>query len=171
LRWSSAITAAAALLAALALAVFARVAQKEKQFVLLELMRPGTLAMISALAAASLAAFGFLRWRRNSAAFITIAVGWFAACALLIGWAASAAGPLYSSESMARTLAGQPRPPGHIYSVGYYEQTLPFYLRRTIDIVDYQGELAFGLSLEPGGALDGRLRRALARRAGCICYR
>ncbi|MGH8265598.1 MAG: phospholipid carrier-dependent glycosyltransferase [Steroidobacteraceae bacterium] len=154
LRWSSAITAAAALLVALALVVFARVAHKEKQYVLLELMRPGALAMALALAAASLAAFGFLRWRRNDAAFIAIAVGWFGAGALLIGWAASAAGPLYSSEALARRLDEQPRPPGHIYNIGYYEQTLPFYLGRTVDIVDYQGELAFGLSEEPWRALS-----------------
>lgn len=154
LRWSSAITAVAAVLVAVALTVFASVAHEEKQLVLLDLIRPGALAMIGALVAASLAAFGLVRWRQPQAAFISLAAGWFGACALLIGWAAGSAGPLYSSEAMARTLAEQSPPPGHVYSVGYYEQTLPFYLRRTIDVVGYRGELAFGLTEEPWRALS-----------------
>jgi len=35
------------------------------------------------------------------------------------------------------------------YSVGSYEQTLPFYLKRTVTLVDYQDEMAFGLQHEP----------------------
>ncbi len=35
------------------------------------------------------------------------------------------------------------------YSVGMYEQTLPFYIKRTVTLVDYQDELAFGISMEP----------------------
>jgi hypothetical protein len=30
-----------------------------------------------------------------------------------------------------------------------YDQSLPFYLKRTVTLVDYRGELNFGLSLEP----------------------
>jgi hypothetical protein len=30
-----------------------------------------------------------------------------------------------------------------------YDQTLPFYLKRTFTLVDYQGELAFGVAQEP----------------------
>jgi 4-amino-4-deoxy-L-arabinose transferase-like glycosyltransferase len=154
LRWSCAITGAAAVLVAVALWAFARVAHEEKQRVLLELIRPGVLAMSLALVLSSLVAFGCLRWRKPYGAFLCVATGWFGAGALFIGWAAAAAGSLYSSETMARTLAEQTPPPGHIYSVGYYEQTLPFYLRRTIDVVDYRGELAFGLSAEPWRAIS-----------------
>ena len=35
------------------------------------------------------------------------------------------------------------------YSVQRYEQTLPFYIKRTVTVVDYQDELAFGMALEP----------------------
>ena len=41
-----------------------------------------------------------------------------------------------------------------MYSVGYYEQTLPFYLHRTIDVVDYRGELDFGLGQDPWRAIS-----------------
>ncbi len=36
-----------------------------------------------------------------------------------------------------------------LYSVGFYDQTLPFYLKRTVTLVDFQGELDFGIRLEP----------------------
>ena len=35
------------------------------------------------------------------------------------------------------------------YSVGGYEQTLPFYIKRTVTLVAYQDEMAFGLQQEP----------------------
>ncbi|MBI3901895.1 MAG: glycosyltransferase family 39 protein [Nitrosomonadales bacterium] len=35
------------------------------------------------------------------------------------------------------------------YSVGMYEQTLPFYLKRTFTLVAYQDEMAFGIMQEP----------------------
>lgn len=35
------------------------------------------------------------------------------------------------------------------YSVGMYDQTLPYYLRRTVTLVEYQDEMAFGLTQEP----------------------
>ena len=35
------------------------------------------------------------------------------------------------------------------YSVAMYEQTLPFYLKRTFTLVDYQDEMAFGITQEP----------------------
>ena len=30
-----------------------------------------------------------------------------------------------------------------------YEQTLPFYIKRTVTLVDYQDEMAYGLKQEP----------------------
>jgi hypothetical protein len=37
-----------------------------------------------------------------------------------------------------------------IYSVATYDQTLPFYWRRTLKLVAYRGELDFGLERDPG---------------------
>lgn len=36
-----------------------------------------------------------------------------------------------------------------LYAVGLYEQTLPFYLQRTMTLVEYADEMAFGLQQEP----------------------
>jgi hypothetical protein len=33
--------------------------------------------------------------------------------------------------------------------VGVYEQTLPFYIKRTVTLVAYEDELAFGIKQEP----------------------
>ncbi|MFM9967107.1 MAG: glycosyltransferase family 39 protein [Burkholderiales bacterium] len=41
------------------------------------------------------------------------------------------------------------RPGVAFYSVGTYEQTLPYYLNRTVTLVDYRDEFGFGLDQEP----------------------
>ena len=40
-----------------------------------------------------------------------------------------------------------------LYAVRTYDQTLPFYLARTMTLVDTRGELDFGLNLEPAKAI------------------
>ena len=42
------------------------------------------------------------------------------------------------------------RPELPFYSVGFYEQTLPFYIKRTVTLVAHQDELEFGIAQEPG---------------------
>jgi 4-amino-4-deoxy-L-arabinose transferase-like glycosyltransferase len=50
---------------------------------------------------------------------------------------------------IARTLAPQIKPDTALYQVLTYEQTLPFYLKRTFTLVQYQDEMAFGVQQEP----------------------
>jgi hypothetical protein len=52
--------------------------------------------------------------------------------------------PVYSGVVLARAL-GDVGPDVPIYSVGTYDQTLPFYWQRTVKLVAYRGELDFGL--------------------------
>jgi hypothetical protein len=40
-----------------------------------------------------------------------------------------------------------------VYSVRTYDQSLTFYLRRPVTLVEYRGELGFGQTLEPGKAI------------------
>lgn len=58
-----------------------------------------------------------------------------------------------SPASSAYRLAQQIKPylkPGiPFYSVGMYEQTLPFYIKRTVTVVAWQDELEFGFQQEP----------------------
>ena len=50
------------------------------------------------------------------------------------------------AQKLKPLLAGSPR----LYSVNHYEQTLPFYIGRTLTLVDYGDEFETGLSAEPG---------------------
>ncbi len=40
-----------------------------------------------------------------------------------------------------------------LYSVAMYDQTLPFYWRRTVTLVSYRGELDYGLKRDPGAEI------------------
>jgi 4-amino-4-deoxy-L-arabinose transferase-like glycosyltransferase len=59
----------------------------------------------------------------------------------------------YSSERLIETIAGENlqfsrEPP--FYSVGTYDQSVPFYLGRPVTLVGYRSELAPGIAAEPG---------------------
>jgi 4-amino-4-deoxy-L-arabinose transferase-like glycosyltransferase len=58
-----------------------------------------------------------------------------------------------SSADMAQTLAPEFSAASHIYSVGTYDQTLDYYTHRTVVLVAFEDELAFGLTLEPQDAI------------------
>ncbi|MCB9073154.1 MAG: glycosyltransferase family 39 protein [Bdellovibrionaceae bacterium] len=60
-------------------------------------------------------------------------------------------GPSLSSRDLARQLGPQITPNTVIYMVRYYEQELPFYLKRFVTLVDYLGELEFGIQQEDRG--------------------
>jgi 4-amino-4-deoxy-L-arabinose transferase-like glycosyltransferase len=104
-------------------------------------------ASVVSLAATLLAAILAHR-RKNFLALISLAAG-----GTIFSF-----GTLLGHESLALSsstahIASVVRPllsPGiPFYSVQRYEQTLPFYLKRTITVVDYKDELAFGMALEP----------------------
>ncbi|GAB1235436.1 glycosyltransferase family 39 protein [Ferrigenium sp. UT5] len=54
-----------------------------------------------------------------------------------------------SAYLIAAAIAPQIKPDVPFYSIHNYEQTLPFYLKRTLTLVDYQNEMAFGIGQEP----------------------
>ena len=57
--------------------------------------------------------------------------------------------PMFSSREVARAMAPIADRGVPLYSVGEYEQALPFYLKRTMTLVRYQGELSYGIQREP----------------------
>jgi 4-amino-4-deoxy-L-arabinose transferase-like glycosyltransferase len=89
--------------------------------------------------------------RDATRAGVFLGVGWCLAGLLLIRAAALLA-PIYSGIDLANAL-----PPGSgdapLYSVRTYDQTLPFYLRRTVILVGYRRELDYGLRHAPGGEI------------------
>jgi 4-amino-4-deoxy-L-arabinose transferase-like glycosyltransferase len=54
-----------------------------------------------------------------------------------------------SAYLVADAIRSYVKPGVPIYSVANYEQTLPFYLKRTFTLVQYQDEMAFGIIQEP----------------------
>jgi hypothetical protein len=68
--------------------------------------------------------------------------------------AAGVVAPLYSGVILARA-AGTVPPEVPVYSIGLYDQTLPFYWQHTFRLVAYRGELDFGLRRDPAAEIPG----------------
>ncbi|HME38244.1 MAG TPA: hypothetical protein VKG63_04700, partial [Steroidobacteraceae bacterium] len=77
--------------------------------------------------------------------------GWCLTWLLLIRAAALLA-PVYSGVDLAVALRFADRD-APLYSVGTYDQSLTFYLRRTVTLVAYRGELDYGLRKAPGAEI------------------
>jgi len=96
-----------------------------------------------------------LRRRLNLAAFVTVASGGLLLAQAIVTGHESLA-PLNSGYDFARKLAPLLKATDRLYCLGMYDQTLPFYLKRTCTLVDYEDEMRFGLEQEP--ALRGPQR-------------
>ncbi len=57
--------------------------------------------------------------------------------------------PASSTYHIAKRIEPYLKPDTPFYSVGMYQQSLPFYLRRSVTLVAHADELAFGLAQEP----------------------
>jgi 4-amino-4-deoxy-L-arabinose transferase-like glycosyltransferase len=94
------------------------------------------------------AAWWLLKQSRRDAALATVAATHVVAL-LLAFESHDAYGQLKSGERIAQAMAPYVDAATPVYSVRAYEQTLPFYLRRNIVLVDYTDEFAFGETHEP----------------------
>jgi 4-amino-4-deoxy-L-arabinose transferase-like glycosyltransferase len=166
LRRDVLMTAVLTVLAAAALGLLClnapRVLQgSDRSVYFLALVKP--LAQVAALLAASGLYVLSQRRRETTRGVVFLGVGWCLA-GLLVMRAAAAVAPVYSGAGLARALpAGAEKAP--IYSVGTYDQTLPFYWRRNVVLVAYRGELDYGLGYQPGAEL-ATLADFLARWSG-----
>jgi 4-amino-4-deoxy-L-arabinose transferase-like glycosyltransferase len=105
------------------------------------------LAEIAALLAAS-ALYVLLKRRRDpTQAAVVLGAGWCLA-GLMLMRAAGVVAPLYSGVTLARAVGAVPHEVP-VYSIGLYDQTLPFYWQHTFKLVAYRGELDFGLRRDP----------------------
>jgi 4-amino-4-deoxy-L-arabinose transferase-like glycosyltransferase len=140
-----------ALLAVAALAVAPRVLHLAGESFSLEMLQ-GVLDWLTGAAAVSLAsilAALFLVWRqRNGAAVAMLAIGGLlSTSAGLLGHDHLA--PYNSTRGLAAQAQPRLKPGVPFYSVSDYEQTLPFYIKRTLTMVTTQNELSFGIEQEP----------------------
>ncbi|MBL8473101.1 MAG: glycosyltransferase family 39 protein [Rhodocyclaceae bacterium] len=145
-----------ALLAGVALVAAPRVAERFDRETTAAMMQNYAHWLTAAAAlflAATLAALLLTRAARRADAFLALAAGAFAAGnAVVLGHEALAASN--SSYYLAREVSPQLQPSTPFYSVQGYDQTLPFYLDRTLTLVDFRDEMDFGLQQEPQLAVD-----------------
>lgn len=102
----------------------------------------------SILLAGTLAGFALAWRRRTDAGLLILAIaGYLAVSVAMQGH--EKLGRSNSSHHIAQGIKPLLTPGVPFYSVAMYEQTLPFYLQRTLTLVDYRDELGFGLDQEP----------------------
>lgn len=127
------------------------IAYSDRSVYFLPLARPlGHIAVVLAVSGAFVLV---QRGRDLTRAVAFLGVGWCLAWLLLVR-AAAATAPVYSGAGLAAALS-QPERSAPMYSVGTYDQTLPFYLRRTVKLVAYRGELDYGLQHDPSAEIPG----------------
>jgi len=116
----------------------------------LPLFRPWIIATAVLTGAAGIAT-QLLKHKKN------LAISIFALCALLgvqmLSWGYQSISELRSSKAMAEAIQSYIAKSGkgivEIYDVKRYDQSLPYYLGRTVNLVDFTGELEFGINQEP----------------------
>lgn len=97
-------------------------------------------------------------WRRNRPGTVAAAVGLSAAMLLATFNPLAMRYDRRSGKEIAGLLNKALGPGDRVYSVGFYPQDLPFYLGRLLHVVNYKGELAYGIDAEPGKNADRFLR-------------
>jgi 4-amino-4-deoxy-L-arabinose transferase-like glycosyltransferase len=106
--------------------------------------------------AALLVVSGVFVWvqgaRDVTRAAVFLGVGWCLA-ALLVIRATTLVAPIYSGIGLAAAIPAAERD-APLYSVRTYDQSLTFYLQRTPTLVEYRGELDFGLRTAPNAEID-----------------
>ncbi|HTN67584.1 MAG TPA: glycosyltransferase family 39 protein, partial [Burkholderiaceae bacterium] len=101
-----------------------------------------------ALAIAGGLAVIWLARRQTSWALVKLAaIGFLCTQLLMLGH--EPLGRYASGIDMVPAIEAELTPDTPIYAVGRYTQTLPFYLRRTMILVEHADEMAFGLQQEP----------------------
>jgi len=109
---------------------------------------PWLYAAAAALLVGSAAAMVF-GWRGHVRRAVVACAFTGLVSAQLVLTSEDALSPAHSTYHVAQQLKPWLKPDIPFYSVGSYEQTLPFYLKRTVTLVAFQDEMAFGLQQEP----------------------
>jgi len=98
---------------------------------------------------------GVAAWRSRADGIrptLAIGLGGFVAWSAAM-WAAAAVAPLYSGAALYAQLPDSLRRDVPVYSVRTYDQSLTFYLRHPVTLVEFRGELDFGQTLEPARSI------------------
>lgn len=142
-------------LAAVGLAIVPRVSDRANADTPLALMQAYEAVLLAALGIwllGGLSAVVLARRRRIRDAVLSLAIASMAAATMaMVGH--DSLSPSNSAWLISRQVTPLLAPDTPFYSVRYFEHTLPYYLRRTLTLVDYRDEMDFGLRREPHLAL------------------
>ena len=141
-----------AILGAVGFVLSPRVVSFADPIVPLELYRHYVPWLAAAAAVALIGAvYAMYQSRRgnNSTAIVALSLSMLV-CGQLIMAGHDSLAPANSAYYLAQKIRPYLKQNVPFYSVGMYEQTLPFYIKRTVTLVDYQDEMAFGIEQEPG---------------------
>jgi hypothetical protein len=97
--------------------------------------------------AGSLASIGLARHRKQLAILLLAASGVGGTMLLLLGH--DAFGRYASGIAYVPAVRAELTPQTPLYAVGRYEQVLPFYLERTMTLVEHADEMEFGVRQQP----------------------
>lgn len=106
------------------------------------------MAAAAAIAVVALVGFLLMRWQRRWSAVLVIAMGNMVAIEL-IERGYDEISPLQSGYAVAESIRPHLAPETRLYAVQNYDQSLPFYLKRTLTLVDYVDEFEMGQKREP----------------------
>ncbi len=151
IRWS----AGAAVVTGLAVAVAVGLLPGWRKFAVLGgslvLELPWLYAAAGTLACTGVGALLWTQRRQFASAVAALAVGALVFWGLIFGYLHAVDDEFSAKRLVDGATHGQV--PFHVeapfYSIGQFDHSVPFYLRRTVTLVDYRGELGFGIDLEP----------------------
>ena len=110
--------------------------------------RTALLGTGAVLTLGALATFELLRRRRDFAALSILCAAWFlTSLGITIGATDSQAA--FSAKAAALALKSAAAAEAPVFSIQLYDQTLPFYLGRTVTLVSYRDEFSLGLDQDP----------------------
>lgn len=127
-------------------------ARHDAELLRLQQYQPWLMAAAAMLLAGGLLAME-LAWkaRRDMTVLVIALAGFLATHAILAGF--EVVGKDRAGTELLPALQAELTPGTRLYSVGIYEQSLTYYLRRPVILVDYRDEFTFGLQQEPHLAL------------------
>jgi len=139
-------------LAALALGID-REAKDPWTLALYRAAQPWTLAAAGAHLAGGVAGWALLRAGRRWHGLAAVAFGALLVIACIQGGYDELT-PRQSGKGVAEAMKPWLAPTTRLYSVGHYDQTVPFYIGRTLTLVNYHDEFETGLRAEPELAIE-----------------